>query len=86
MIASLFDTYSQASSSKMIAGLFDAYSVLEIGTYKPSSVAASAADVVRGKIQTLHCGKPWFGLFVFRYIDLPYEISNSYEGLTTIYK
>ena len=27
-----------ASSTKMIADLFDAYSVLEIGTYKPSSV------------------------------------------------
>ena len=82
----LFDAYPQGGSTKMIAGLFDAYSVLEIGTYKPSSVAASAADVVRGEIQTLHCGKPLFGIFVFRYIDLPYEISYSYEGLTTIYK
>ena len=30
--------YPKASSTKMIAGLFDAYSSLEIGTYKPSSV------------------------------------------------
>ena len=38
MIAGLFDDYPQASSTKMIAGLFDAYCILEIGTYKPSSV------------------------------------------------
>ena len=34
----LFDAYPEANSTKMIAGLFDAYSLLEIGTYKPSSV------------------------------------------------
>ena len=37
-MADLFDAYRKASSTKMIAGLFDAYSLLEIGTYKPSSV------------------------------------------------
>ena len=39
MIAGLFDAYHQASDTEMIAGLFDAYSILEIGTYKPSSLA-----------------------------------------------
>ena len=43
LIAGLFDAYPKASSTKMIADLFDAYSLLEIGTYKPSSVV------------TLHC-------------------------------
>ena len=38
LIAGLFDAYPKASSTKRIAGLFDAYSLLEIGTYKPSSV------------------------------------------------
>ena len=38
-IAGLFNAYPKASSTKMIAGLFDAYSLLEIGTYKPSSVS-----------------------------------------------
>ena len=38
LIAGLFDAYPKASSTKMIAGFFDAYSLLEIGTYKPSSV------------------------------------------------
>ena len=38
LIAGLFDTYRKASSTKRLAGLFDAYSLLEIGTYKPSSV------------------------------------------------
>ena len=38
MIAGLFDAYPKASSTKMIAGLFNAYSLLKIGTYKPSSV------------------------------------------------
>ena len=38
LIAGLFDAYPKASSTKMIACLFDAYSLLEIGTYKPSSV------------------------------------------------
>ena len=38
LIAGLFDAYPKASSTKMIAGLFNAYSLLEIGTYKPSSV------------------------------------------------
>ena len=33
MIASLFDAYAQASSTKIIAGLFDAYPIHEIGTY-----------------------------------------------------
>ena len=37
-MAGLFDAYPKASSTKMIAGLFDAYSLLEFWTYKPSSV------------------------------------------------
>ena len=36
MIAGLSDAYLQASSTKMIADQFD--SVLEIGTYKPSTL------------------------------------------------
>ena len=43
MIAGLFDAYPKASSTKMIAGLFNAYSVLKIGTYKPP---------LKGKIDT----------------------------------
>ena len=38
LIAGLFYAYPKASSTKMIAGLFDGYSLLEIGTYMPSSV------------------------------------------------
>ena len=38
MIAGLYDAYPQASGTKMIAGLFNAYSILEIVTYEPSSV------------------------------------------------
>ena len=38
LIAGLFDAYPKASSTKMIADLFDAYCLHEIGTYKPSSV------------------------------------------------
>ena len=38
LIADLFDANTKASSTKMIAGLFNAYSLLEIGTYKASSV------------------------------------------------
>ena len=38
LIAGLFDAYPKASSTKMITGLFNAYSLLEIGTYMPSSV------------------------------------------------
>ena len=37
MIAGLFDGYPQASGTKMIVGLFDAYSILENVTYEPSS-------------------------------------------------
>ena len=39
LIAGLFDAYPKAGSTKMIAGLYDAYFLLEFGTYKPSSVA-----------------------------------------------
>ena len=38
LTAGLFDAYPKAGSTKMIAGLYDAYSLLEIGTYMPSSV------------------------------------------------
>ena len=38
LIAGPFDAFPKASSTKMIAGLFDAYSLLEIETYNPSSV------------------------------------------------
>ena len=38
MITGLLDAYPKAISTKMMAGLFDADSLLGIGTYKPSSV------------------------------------------------
>ena len=38
MITGLFDAYPKACSTKMVAGLFDAYSLLGIKTHKPSSV------------------------------------------------
>ena len=45
LIAGLFNAYLKASSTKMIAGLFDASSLLEIETYKPSSVARLLAGL-----------------------------------------
>ena len=39
-LAGLFDAYPKASSTKIIAGLLDAYSLLKIGTYKLSSVVS----------------------------------------------
>ena len=44
LVAGLFDAYPKASSTKMIAGLFNAYSLLEIGTYKPSSVKLGSSE------------------------------------------
>ena len=41
MIASLFDAYPQASSTEVIAGLFDPYFKLKIGTDKPSSAVSA---------------------------------------------
>ena len=38
LVAGLFDAYPKVSSTKMKAGLFDAFFLLEIGTYMPSSV------------------------------------------------
>ena len=38
LLDGLFDAYPKASSTKMIAGLLYAYSLLKIGAYKPSSV------------------------------------------------
>ena len=48
MIAGLYDAYPQASSSKIIAGLFDAYSVIEIGTYKPLVLTSTHLMFQRG--------------------------------------
>ena len=62
LVAGLFDTYPKASRTKMIAGLFDAYSLLKIGTYKPSSVARSVwadPDISRHlAIKNFKCNYP----------------------------
>ena len=56
MIAGLFDAYAQASSTKIIAGLFSAYSVLEIETYKPSSVVQSDLNQIFKCLKKIHLG------------------------------
>ena len=54
LTAGLFDTYPQASSTKMLAGLFDAYSIHEIETYKPSSVTREYQGEYNSRMQCLY--------------------------------
>ena len=46
LIAGLFNAYPKASSTKMIASLLDAYSLLIIGNYEPSSVVSEYVEAI----------------------------------------
>ena len=53
-------TYPQATSTKMKTGLFDAYSILETGTFKPSSVAGFKLKSVSNFMDNVRRGSKKF--------------------------